>query len=75
MLNLINLMFNTELVVYLLVGGHAFAPVGLGRVAAQGLVVVPSARLLAEAPWPSVRIHAPQFVVVFSGRQLPERQN
>lgn len=41
---------NSQDVAYLLVGCHAFAPSGLGCVAAQGLVVVPSAGLLAEAP-------------------------
>ena len=35
---------------HLLVGRHAFAAAGLGCVAAQGLVIVPSAGLLAEAP-------------------------
>lgn len=45
-----DVVINSSDLAYLLVGRHAFAPSGLGCVAAQGLVVVPSAGLLAEAP-------------------------
>lgn len=43
-------IINSRDLAYLLVGRHGFAPAGLSCVAAQGLVVVPSAGLFAEAP-------------------------
>lgn len=55
---------------HLLVGCHVYASTGLGRVVAQSLVVVPCAGLLAEASRLPVWIHPPQFIVVFSRRQL-----
>lgn len=69
----IDVVVNIKDLAYLLVGRHAFSLLGLGCVAAQGLVVVPSAGLFAEAPWLSVWIHTPQFIVAFSRSQLRKR--
>lgn len=57
-------------ITYLLIGRHGSAPSGLGALRAEGLVVVSSAGLLAEAPGPPVGVHAPESVVGLSWAQL-----